>query len=70
MIGGRGSSPGTQTRSILAISPTGAVSSVGQLPSPASDATVVSGAGRLLLAGGQDSGGAPQSSILAMNVSR
>jgi hypothetical protein len=66
VVGGRRGENGGQTTAILAInSLTGAVSTVGELPQPLSDAAVALSGGRIIVAGG-DNGNGPQSGILAL----
>jgi N-acetylneuraminic acid mutarotase len=66
VVGGRREVSGGQTATILAIDPaTGAVTTVGALPQPLSDAAVALSGNQITVAGG-DNGNGPQSSILAL----
>jgi len=66
VIGGRKQVSGGQTGAILAIDPsTGAVSTVGRLPQPLSDAAVALSGDRITVAGG-DNGNGPQSAIVSL----
>ena len=70
VIGGRGAAPNSQTRAILAVSPTGAVSPAGTLPRPLSDLAAIQAHEALVLAGGRDQAGNPQSAIFTISLSR
>lgn len=68
VFGGRGSTEGTQTSSILSISPAGKVQAVGALPTPLSDLAAVRLAGGIVLAGGRDRTGGLHDAILTATV--
>jgi hypothetical protein len=68
VVGGRGSETNSQTRRILAISPSGVVSDVGTLPRALSDVAAVALGEAALLAGGRDSAGRVQDAILRLSV--
>ncbi len=72
VIGGRSSPTGARHRSVLAVTPSGAATIAGELPGGLSDAAVAapgrSGVAGVLLAGGADSSGAPQSAVLALTA--
>ncbi len=68
VFGGRGSSPTSQTRAILSISPNGKVRPVGLLPVGLSDLAAVSLEGRIAIAGGRDESGRVHNEILTAIV--
>src|ERR1700682_540535 len=68
VIGGRAASSDSQTRRILAISPSGAVSAAGTLPEPLSDVAAVALGGHILIAGGRGTGGHVHDAILTLNA--
>jgi N-acetylneuraminic acid mutarotase len=68
VLGGRGADLSTQTRQILAISPSGAVSIAGELPRALSDLAAVALGQEALLAGGRDAGGQVRAEILRVSV--
>ena len=68
MFGGREASAGSQTRRILAIAPDGSIRTAGLLPRPLSDLAAVALGGRIVLAGGRDSGGRVQDAILTVSL--
>jgi N-acetylneuraminic acid mutarotase len=68
LLGGRGAEPNSQTRRILAISPSGAVSTVGALPQPLSDLSAVTLGEHILIAGGRDQGGHVHDAILTLGI--
>jgi DNA-binding beta-propeller fold protein YncE len=68
VFGGRESSPTSQTRAILSISPNGKVSPIGLLPVGLSDLAAVSLAGRIAIAGGRDESGRVHDEILTATV--
>ena len=74
VIGGRSSPSGARHRSVLAVTPSGSTAIAGELPAGLSDAAAAApasaGAAGVLLAGGADSSGAPQSAILALTGGR
>jgi hypothetical protein len=70
VIGGRGASPSSQTRDVLGISPTGAVSVVGTLPRALSDMVAVQSGEAVVLAGGRDNTGRVQSSSFTITLER
>ena len=66
ILGGRGSTPGTQSAAILAIDPaTGHSVQVGRLPQPLSDAAAIPFGDRVWLAGGLSASG-PVNSVLEL----
>ncbi len=67
VLGGRGAEPNSQTRRILAISPSGVVSTVGALPKPLSDLSAVALGEHILIAGGRDPGGRVQDAIMTLS---
>ena len=70
MIGGRGQRPDSQSRSILAITPTGSVSVAGVLPVALSDLSATRSEGTVIVAGGTDRAGQPQRGILTVSLRR
>ncbi|MFI5003774.1 MAG: Kelch repeat-containing protein [Solirubrobacterales bacterium] len=68
VIGGRGEDVGSQRHSILAISPTGAVSVAGALPLALSDLAAAQSGRSLILAGGVDRTGRTQREILRVTL--
>jgi len=68
VLGGRGAGLNTQTRQILAISPSGAVALAGELPRALSDLAAVALGHEALLAGGRDAGGQVRAEILRVSV--
>ena len=68
VLGGRGAELNTQTRRILAISPSGAVSIAGELPRALSDLAAVALGNEALLAGGRDSSGQVRAEILRVSA--
>jgi DNA-binding beta-propeller fold protein YncE len=68
VFGGRGSSPTSQTRAILSISPSGTVKPVGLLPLGLSDLAAVSLGGHIAIAGGRDASGRVHNEILTATV--
>jgi hypothetical protein len=68
VFGGRGSSPSSQTRAILAVSPNGKVSHAGLLPVGLSDLAAVSLDGHIVIAGGRDENGRVHDEILTATV--
>jgi len=68
VFGGRGSSPASQTRAILAISPGGEVSHAGLLPVRLSDLAAVPLEGHIVIAGGRDQNGRVHNEILTATV--
>jgi hypothetical protein len=70
VIGGREAGEDSQLREVLAISPGGAVSVVGELPLALSDVAVARSGGEIVLAGGRDRAGAQQRSVFRMSPAR
>jgi hypothetical protein len=68
VFGGRGSSPTSQTRTILSISPTGEAKPVGLLPLGLSDLAAVSLEGHVVIAGGREASGRVHDEILTATV--
>ncbi len=68
VFGGRGSSPTSQTRAILAISPSGKVSRVGLLPIGLSDLAAVELGGHIVIVGGRDASGRVHDEMLTATV--
>jgi hypothetical protein len=68
VLGGRGAAPDSQTRRILAISPSGAVSVAGALPRALSDLAAATVGKDVLIAGGRDRAGHVQDAILAVSA--
>ena len=68
VLGGRGAEPDSQTRRILAISPSGAVSTAGALPQPLSDLSAVALGEHILIAGGRDQGGHVHDALLTLGI--
>jgi N-acetylneuraminic acid mutarotase len=68
VFGGRGSSPTSQTRAILAISPNGKVTHAGLLPVGLSDLAAVPLEGHIVIAGGRDQNGRVHDEILTATV--
>ncbi len=68
VFGGRGSSPTSQTRAILAISPSGQVSHAGLLPLGLSDLAAIPLQGHIAIAGGRDASGRVHGEILTATV--
>ncbi len=68
VFGGRGSSPISQTRRSLAISPNGKVSQAGLLPVGLSDLAAVPLEGHIVIAGGRDENGRVHDEILTATV--
>jgi DNA-binding beta-propeller fold protein YncE len=67
VLGGRGGSPGTQTRRIVAIDPaTGSVRSAGSLPGALSDAGSATLGGSILLGGGRNASGRAVDALLEL----
>jgi len=67
VLGGRDASTNSQTRQILAISPTGAVNTAGTLPQPLSDLSAVTLSQHILIAGGHDPAGHIHKTILTLS---
>ena len=70
VLGGRDASTNSQTRQILAISPSGAVSTAGALPQPLSDLSAVTLGEHILIAGGRDPAGHVHKAILTLSLRR
>jgi hypothetical protein len=68
VLGGRGATANSQTRRILAISPSGAVTTAGLLPGPLSDLAAVALGEHLVIAGGRDQAGRVSNAILTLSV--
>lgn len=68
LLGGRGAEPDSQTRRILAISPSGAVSIAGALTQPLSDLSAVALGEHILIAGGRDQSGHVHDAILTLGI--
>jgi hypothetical protein len=68
VLGGRDTSANSQTQRILAISPSGAVSTAGVLPQPLSDLSAVVLGEHILIAGGRDQAGHVHDAILTLSI--
>jgi N-acetylneuraminic acid mutarotase len=68
VFGGRGSSPTSQTRAILAVSPSGRVTRAGLLPVGLSDLAAVPLEGHIVIAGGRDQSGHVYGKIFTATV--
>jgi hypothetical protein len=68
VLGGRGAEPDSQTRSVFAISSSGAVSVAGALPQPLSDLSAVALGEHILIAGGRDQGGHVHDALLTLGI--